>query len=251
FKRFAGNKKDRLEIVISDSGSYIIEVYVPDNTFSELPWILSNPFFIGNRSVPTGLDAKNNTGVVLKKYLAAEKGFFHVEKNTASMGKLSYMTDKNLEKNNPEGSKLEHRDTEVAELVSILDFNLTKSPGEKDFWAALASRKRFDFSDATGFIFEVRSDSKRRVWLEFRTGEKKGNEKGQEKVGNESWYRHSFLVDDEWSCIHIPFNKFYLFFGENKPPVLSDIHSLFFSINNSNAYAGSAGTFRLRNFGIY
>ncbi|MCP4152369.1 MAG: hypothetical protein GY757_31820, partial [bacterium] len=47
FKRFAGNKKDRLEIVISDSGSYIIEVYVPDNTFSELPWILSNPFFIG------------------------------------------------------------------------------------------------------------------------------------------------------------------------------------------------------------
>ena len=69
-----------------------------------------------------------------------------------------------------------------------------------------------------GFVFETRSYKKIRFWVEFRT--KKNN--------SETWFRHSFLIKNEWRKIHIPFDKFHMVFGEENIPDLSKINSIFF-----------------------
>jgi hypothetical protein len=77
--------------------------------------------------------------------------------------------------------------------------------------------------------------------VEARTGE----------PDNESWYRHSVLVRKGWKEFYIPFEKFNLFFGKRKKLDLSDIRSIFVSINNANAYHGTKGRIELKNIGLY
>jgi len=219
YQRIVRNREKNCEIGIKGPGFYGIEVFVSNNKFNHLPWILSNPFFIGRN--------KNSFGVLTggqffqKKPLLNEKGFFTVEKNGGSKGTIAYgKTDKD-------------------ELVTTFMFSLDKDEsGGKDFWSVLAARKRFDFSGYQGICFEAQSERKLRFWVEFRTGE---------VGGKETWYRHSFLVKRGWKEFYIPFEKFQAFFGERKKPVLSDIRSIFFSINNANAYPGTKGRIELKN----
>jgi hypothetical protein len=222
YEQITNNQEKKLEIELKGPGCYIIEVYISKNKFNKLPWIMANPFFIGVKeslSVP----AKREK-IILKQLLVNEKGFFKVEKNSRSEGFVLYeISDKD-------------------ELITTFTFKLVKeSPDEKDFWSALTARKGFDFSNFKGFVFEARSDRKRRFWAEFRTG----------SLGEETWYRYSFLVNKEWNRFHIPFKKFHVIFGENKPPMLSNIVSIFFSINNANAYPGTEGNIDFKNVGLY
>jgi hypothetical protein len=224
FERFVNNRDKKREMEVKEPGFYGIEVYVSKNTFNRLPWIMTNPFFIGRKESPAPALEKERKDIVLKKPLANEKGFFKVEKNKGSEGAISYeVPDKDG-------------------LITTLTFGLGRdSPLVKDFWSALAARGRFDFSHFKGFVFEARSDKRRRSWVEYRTG----------APGNETWFRHSFLADKEWKQFHIPFQGFYVIFGEEKPPDLPDIYSIFFSINNANAYAGTKGRIDLKNIGLY
>ena len=80
-----------------------------------------------------------------------------------------------------------------------------------------------------------------RFWIEFRTKTK----------SSEIWYRHSFLSDKEWKKIQIPFKKVYAIFGNKTAPELNNISSIFFSINNANAFLGTQGTVYLKNIGLY
>lgn len=222
FERFAKNRDKRREIEVKEPGFYGIEVYVSNNKFNRLPWIMTNPFFIGGKEPPALQEEKKE--IVLKKPLAHEKEFFKVEKNKGSEGAISYgISDKD-------------------ELITSLTFGLGRdSPSIKDFWSVLAVRERFDFSHYRGFVFEARADKRRRFWVEYRTG----------APGNETWYRHSFLAEKDWKRFFIPFERFHVIFGEKKPPDLSDIYSIFFAINNANAYAGTRGRIDLKNIGLY
>jgi hypothetical protein len=217
------NKKNKqLEMDVNEPGVYRIEVYVPGNTFDELPWIMTNPFFVGVEApLPSSL-VKDE--IVLKRPLPEEQDAFIVEKNSRSQGAIDYET------------------TEEDEKITHFTFKLVQeSPQDQNFWSVIALRKRFDFSGDKGFVFEARSDKKRRFWVEFRTGE------GESEV----WYRHSFLVEQEWKKFHIPFKKFQVIYGEKESPKLSEVSSIFFSINNANAYPGTEGEIFIKNFGIY
>lgn len=218
YKKIQNNLKHRLEIHVKKPGVYRSEIFVINNKFNKIPWIFTNPFFIGYRK--TFQDKiKHN----LRKSLVDREGFFKIENNKLSMGSLTY-------NRNSKG-----------ELITTFKFNLKKETEKKDFWSVISNRNRFDFSRFKGFLFETRSNKKMRFWIEFRTKTK----------SSETWYRHSFLSDKEWGKIQIPFEKFYVIFGNKTSPELNSISSIFFSINNANAFSGTQGTIYLKNIGLY
>ena len=223
YRKIAGNREKKIEVEIKGPGFYGIEVFVGNNKFKYLPWILANPFFIGKDKRFFGV--RTGGRFFQKKPLVNEKGFFKVEKNQGSKGSIAYSQSDNHE------------------LVTTFTFKLDKDEsGEKDFWSVLGARKRFDFSGYKGICFTAKSERKLRFWIEFRTGE---------VGGKETWYRHSFLVKKGWQEFYIPFDTFYVFWGVKKKPALSDIRSFFFSINNANAYPGTRGRIELKSIGLY
>jgi len=226
YQRIENNQKKKLEIEMKEPGVYRVEVYVPGNTFDHLPWIMTNPFFVGVRTpLPPSLPVKEKE-VVLKRPLPDKNDSFKVEKNSRSQGAVTYESSGEDEE------------------ITCFSFKLVKeSTEDRNFWSVMALRKRLNFSAYKGFVFEAKSDKKRRFWVEFRTGRKE----------SEIWYRHSFLVDVEWKRYYIPFKKFHLTYGdkEQKEPELAKVTSIFFSINNANAYAGTGGTIFLKNSGLY
>jgi hypothetical protein len=229
FKQIDKVRNKRLKINIKEPGAYRVEVVVPGNTFDKLPWIMTNPFFIGVGAASPLLSSGEKKEIVLKRPLQEAQDAFKVEKNGRSEGTVNYEADKR----------------EKAKITRF-SFKLEKdSPGAKDFWSVLALRKGFDFSGYKGFVFEVKSDRKRRFWLEFRT--KAGG------ANDETWYRHSFLAESKWKKVVIPFRKFHGYFGEDREsmPVLTRVNSVFVSINNGCAYPGTEGTLVLKSFGLY
>ncbi len=80
-----------------------------------------------------------------------------------------------------------------------------------------------------------------RCWLQFRTGSGPG----------EAAYQHSFLADEPWQTIVIPFSDFHHLYGPAMPPVLEAIDSFFFLIDNGNAYPGADGEIFFRQIGLY
>jgi len=217
-KKIIRNSKKNLFIPITDSGVYRLEIYISKNTFKTLPWILTNPIFIGvYHSTPFP------THPHIKRVLVEKEGFFTVETSSSSTGTISIQEQDNHE------------------LVTCFTFKLDKEPNQKDFWSAMAHRSEADFSEYTGFIFEAKGEKRSRFWIEFRTKE---NQK-------QTWFRHSFLVENNWKKIYIPFEKFYVHFGDKKKANLSRISSIFFAINNAIAYSGAQGTLHLKNIGLY
>jgi hypothetical protein len=222
YRKFTGNSEKKCEIEVKGPGFYNIEVFVSNNKFNYLPWIITNPFFIGTEKSKSFFGVQGR--FFQKKPLVKEKNFFTVEKNPGSKGSIVYSkSDKN-------------------ELTTTFTFELNKDEsGGKDYWSVLAARKRFDFSGFQGIWFEAQSERRLRFWMEFRTGE----------IGKETWYRHSFLVKKGWQEFYIPFEKFYVFFGQRKKPNLADIRSIFFAINNAIAYSGTRGRIEIKNIGLY
>jgi hypothetical protein len=230
---------------VDEPGVYVIEVYARDNKFNRLPWILTNPFFLGVKETASSpiSPASEDTGTSsMAQSMAVDLKFFIVETNPGSEGSIEYeRTSPGNDEIKDVGNRLacssSSAQSEIGERIISLKFKLSKDPASgRDFWSALAARKTFVFSGYTGIAFDARSDIKRRFWVEFRTG-----------AGvNEIWYRHSFLVDTEWKRFRIPFESFHVIHGETKPPDLSDITSIFFSINNANAYEGTTGRIELK-----
>ncbi|MCP4221133.1 MAG: hypothetical protein GY765_41270 [bacterium] len=214
----------KVEVPINQPGFYTIEVYALDSRFKKLPWIITNPFFIDCRpdQAPVGVD-EIPIEIPVTLPLANAEGFFKVEKSSLCEGGVTYQVN------------------EENQLVTDFRFKLEKAPEKKDFASVLAVRGTFDYSQYKGIVFDVMSDSRRRFWSEFRTGE------GEQ----ETWYRHSFLAEPQWRRVWLDFERFALIFGNERPLDLSDVRSLFFSINNANAYPGTEGRIRLKGIGLY
>jgi len=208
------------EWMVSEPGVYRFELFIPDSRFNELPWITTNPFFIGRGPVPMRETLPEPESEAL-----FEKGkHFHVEQNPSSSASLEY-EDRGEEK-----------------PVMRMIYRLKGETGERDYWTAMSARENIDLSEFTGIGFETRSPVEMVYWVEIRTGEE----------DQEYWYRHAFLSSGDWSTLTIPFGKFRQISGKEKNRKMDtgNIRSLFFSINHSMLTVRElTGTLEIRGIG--
>ncbi|HSQ35559.1 MAG TPA: hypothetical protein VLQ89_06170 [Candidatus Binatia bacterium] len=218
FKRIRNNTRRELSVPIEQGGVYRAEISLASGRFRKLPWIMANPFFIA-MPAPAARPAEAVGATVP----AGDVELFRVEKNSRSSAVLQL--DKQ-DKENP---------------VLGLTFRLQPEvPGDPNFWAALANRQKLAASGRRGVVFETRASRPMRFWLQFRSG-----------GSDETAYQHSFLADESWRRVTIPFAGFRRLYGPATAPDLSAIRSLFFLIDNGNAYPGAAGEIFLRRIGLY
>ncbi|MEN8222930.1 MAG: CIA30 family protein, partial [Acidobacteriota bacterium] len=191
------------EVPLSTPGVYRCEIFAGKGKFTGLPWIVTNPFFIGTGQQSLPVDKVSS----IRKKIFEDKMPFKIEKNDLSSGEISYsLSEDGSDKAN-------------------MRFNLRGKPAEKDYWVSLASRGNLNLTGFKNITFETRSSEELVFWLELRSGE------GAE----EYWYRYSFKSGTDWNHISIPFDKFYQISKntEKRKIDLSSINSIFFSINNS------------------
>jgi hypothetical protein len=212
-----GNRKKNLEFAITDPGIYRAEIFVSQNRFSHVPWILTNPIFVGVKHSLTMVQLP-----LIQKKLVDRENFFIVETSRLSRGKAVTVVNNR------------------GESITAFTYRLEKEPEQKNFWSALSNRNRFDFSSHGGILFQARSRHDARFWIEFRCQNNSG----------ECWYRHSFRAGKSWKTVYIPFDEFPQINGEKTAPALDRITSLFFSINNAIAYSGSRGILFLKDIGL-
>jgi hypothetical protein len=218
FQKISRNLKKNLTCHIIKAGIYRIEIFVSENHFKTIPWILTNPFFIGVEYPKYSVLHDPAT-----TFLVNREQFFSVETSPGSTGtSITRQSSRN-------------------EWLTTFDFELKQDPKLKDFWSALACRNTYDFSNHTGFSFQSRSDRICRFWIEFRTQTDRG----------EIWYRHSFIAEPDWNNHSMPFHKFQVIRGPKIKPDLSAIHAIFISINNAIAYPDTRGTLQLKKLGLY
>ncbi len=208
-KEVLNNKEKELRFRINKRGIYWIEVFARDSKYNDIPWILTNPFFID-------IDYKReviNKNYVLNNFDIYNK--FHMEKNKSSSAKISL-----------NGNTI------------VLEYELVKDKNLKDFWIALSIRENFDLSKYDGIEFKASSLKPMKYWFELRTG----------KGDNELWFRRSFNLNKEERVVRLFFKDFYLYNKKNGTLNLKDITSLFISINNVIAYNGTNGKLIIKDF---
>lgn len=236
YKEINNNQEKMLHIDITGPGVYRLEIYAPDNTFSGLPWIMTNPFFIG---MPA------STGYTSNQRVSMPIGNSEQVKIIEPIIPGAYLTQIVIEKNRNTTATFEAiiEGLENGEPQAYrFTFNLEKEQnGSPDFWAALALRTPMNFSLYDGIILEARSDKPRRYWLEFRTGQ----------GDHEAYFRHSFYTDPQWQIIRIPISRFHHYFGKGQPGEPVNVASFFLSINNAIAYLPASGYIEIRNMGFY
>jgi len=220
-RKITGNRHKQLMLEIDDAGVYRIEVFLGDHTFPDIPWILTNPFFIGREPVRPGPPIPPPESA----------------RTPLPIGSLT------VEANPATRADLERTAADDGRPVLHFTFRLAADEGRQDFWAALARRQRVDLSRQSGFCFEARGVKRQRFWLEFRVATPEG----------EGWYRHSFAVAPEWRVYALPFARFRRFHGADTaaPPDMGRVRAVFFAINNVVAYAGAHGALSLREIGTY
>ncbi|MCK4890473.1 MAG: CIA30 family protein, partial [Candidatus Aminicenantes bacterium] len=210
------------EISINGPGAYRCEIFADKGKFRKLPWIATNPFFIGIED--TSPEKKSDISHIQPVFQQTHP--FKLEHNNYSSGKITY------------------KKSEKGEDIISLDYALRRRSGEKDYWVSIAARKTVNLSGFKGISFEARSSETMRYWLEIRTGSE----------NKESWYRHSFLSTPEWESINIPFRKLILISKdpENKDIDISKIRSIFISINSSIVnFPETKGRIDIKNISSY
>lgn len=234
----SGGRK-QVEIPAEGKGVYYLEIHAVESRFPKLPWILTNPFYLGveRNEIPMKISPEDNDAQT-----TAGGGFgvpgemFKVEKNDGSTGEL-YRIDP------PAGWP-----------VTGLRFKLghDQRAGE-NFWSVLAVRRDFDLSPFKGIAFIARADRKRRFWVELRTG--------LERL--ENWYQRSFQADEKPREHRIPFHQLYFTFTAAPKEAATllnkvqtnmnrkNVKALFFSINNAIAEAGASGFLEIQNVRFY
>lgn len=226
FKEIKKNKASHLEINIREKGIYRIEVTVPGNRFNKLPWIMTNPFFIGLPSPKPNHPFIVNSEVLVRRSFMESGINFKLEKNLSSKGEIISV------------------ESEINKKLIRFKYKLLKNSNEKDFWCSMALRQNFDFSPYKGIVLEIKSDKRQRFWAELRT-------KGISSNAQELGYSYSFLSTPNWKRIIIPFNWFHRVYGVKQDMNLKDVVSFFLTVNNGNAYPGSEGVLYIKNIGLY
>ncbi len=218
FKSIENKQQQKIRIPIRTAGTYRLEIFVPGNKFDHLPWILTNPFFLGKKKPLTKFPVIHS----IKKPLSIGDKAFNVEKNSASRGDMRLETI--------DGTQ-----------VLRMDYHLKKQREKKDFWVALARREAINFKGYSGLTITVRSKRVARFWLELRT----------KRDGKEIAYSHSFPARSEWKTVSIPFSRFHSKSKKAGSINLARIESLFITINNLLTVSNKAGYLQIKEFGLF
>jgi len=218
FHRLENNLKQDIRIPVTRPGNYRLEVAISRSKFHELPWILTNPFFLidPGRPIPPRSPEVSTAPSVESSPLDLQG--IRVETNPASTAAL----------------EAEHPAAATPSL--IFTYHLVREDRQKDCWTALALRRPFDFSAYRGISLEARSLPDMRYWLELRTGSGDGTNR----------YRCSFLATDRWQTRFLPFDRLIPILGEEAEINLSAISSVFISVTNRIAYPDTLGTLMIR-----
>jgi hypothetical protein len=219
FKTISANIRQQLSIPITLCGVYRAEVSLAAGRFKKLPWILTNPIFIA-RPAAEKKAPENIAGIIL----ADRENYFQVEKNNCSNAAMQW----NSQLDSPP--------------VISLKFSLQpEASTQVDFWVALAHREKFAASHYQGFVFETRGSDRMRFWLQFRTGSGR----------SEAAYQHSFLIEETWRKVVIPFSSFHRLYGQPASSNPADINAFFFLIDNGNAFPGTHDEIFFKRIGLY
>ncbi|MEI6613414.1 MAG: hypothetical protein WCL37_00825 [Chrysiogenales bacterium] len=219
FKIIRANNLQELSVPISRAGVYRSEISLAAGRFNKLPWIMTNPIYVAQSALEK-VAPENVTAIIP----AEDENYFRVEKNSRSNGVLLW---------DAQGEE---------DPITGLNFTLQpEAPGQVDFWVALAHRQKLAAAGCRGFVFEARAGTRMRFWLQFRTGSGRG----------EAAYQHSFLVEETWRKIAIPFSNFHCLYGQPALPDPDAINAFFFLIDNGNAFPGAQGEIFFRQIGLY
>ena len=134
---------------VASPGVYRVEVYLEDHPVlsNDVPWILSNPIFVGMRYPPVRPPELECTSV---EPIAVDA--LVVEKDDRSAGTIELTEDGAVK----------------------LWFRLSRaSPDEPNRWVAFAQRRPQDFSAYKGVVLEASAPRPLRLWLELRAGERR------------------------------------------------------------------------------
>jgi hypothetical protein len=219
FKTISANTRRELAIPILRAGVYRAEISLSSGRFKKLPWIVANPIYI-DRPAVQNKPSENVAGTIL----VDKENYFQVEKNSLSSAAMHW------------GAQ--------GEEPPVISLHFTLQPeasGQIDFWVALAHRQKLTGANYQGFVFETRGSAPMRFWLQFRSGSGR----------SEAAYQHSFLVNEQWQKIVIPFSSFHRLYGQPTAPDPARISSFFFLIDNGNAFAGTRGEIFFRQIGLY
>ena len=208
-----GNEVAR--IPVSLPGVYRAEIYLSRLRFRNIPWIISNPFFLG---VPSAEKTPRPSLEKNEELRPLNDPHFQAEKNRLST------TDLNM-------------DTGKFSLSFVLNPDPEKTA---DFWVAAAERGRRDWSDFSAINFSGKASRPMRLWLQFRAGEPE----------REECFERSFLLTTDWTAFEFPFSSFYQQSQNGKPPELGLINSFFFLLDGRLAYPDSTGEFSIKDIGL-
>ena len=177
FKTIRANTRRQLVLPISRAGVYRAEISLASGRFRKLPWIITNPVYIAPRAVEI-----NQRKPQPALSLAEGENYFQVEKNSRSSARPCMGCAR--------GETARHG----------LDLHpANRSIGPDRLLGGPGAPGRTGGSAYQGFFFETRGSGRMRFWLQFRTGSGR----------SESAYQHSFLVEDAWRKIVIPFSGFH------------------------------------------
>ena len=224
YKEFEGNTQKQLEVGIGEKGVYRVEVFIEGSKFKKLPWIITNPFFIGH---PTPLlntmqysdpIEKNSTQPPLAVGQKIPMEQFIMEKNERTQGDISFTIDDN-------GGR-----------IWSMRYELGKKESESSYWCSMVMRKDFRFQNAKGIGMDVWAEKRGSYTLELRTGKESKN-----------WYSYSFFADKEWKKVYIPFSRFHIVYSKKAGLDPSKVESMYITINEGTAYEGARGVLKVKN----
>jgi hypothetical protein len=144
----AGSTKEReLRLPSPGPGVYRVEVYLESHPLlaEDVPWILSNPIFVGSPEAPAKADPLDCGAVV--PIALAELGLEMDDESEAT-----------IERQASGALKLSYRLSQ-------------KTPEKIDRWVALALRKPMDLSSYRGIEIRGGAPSPMRYWVEVRSGD--------------------------------------------------------------------------------
>jgi hypothetical protein len=207
-------KDGEIRFAVDSPGVYRAEVYLDEHPFlrPDVPWILSNPIFVGVDFVEEGEEEQET---LCERAESIPLDALQVEKDDESSA--SYIS---------------------AEDGATLMYSLSKATPEKiDRWVALALRKPMDLSAYKGFYIVAESKDYLRYQVEIRSGE-------------ESYYTSFKLYPNKQNRPVVPFSQFYATFRGREPIPLNAIDSFFITVNTSNSRTGFSSTIKIKEAGF-
>jgi hypothetical protein len=186
----------------ASNGVYRVEVYLEEHPLlgSGVPWILSNPIFVGMSYPPVAVEELTCSEI---EPLALEG--LNLEKDDESSGTIEFL----------EGGRVK------------LFYRLSlATPEVPDRWVAFALRKPLDLSAYRGLVLEADVSRPMRFWIELRSAERR--------------HHASIKLDKGPNRVTVPWTRFYNAMSGTRepPPALGELDALFLTVNPVNSYTG-------------